>query len=189
MKHDLVRPCPHCPFRTDVHGYLRRGRAVEIATAIAGGATFACHKTTEEIEEWDGDGGDLVATANSQQCAGSLICQEHMENPNQATRVAERIGIYDPTRLDMSAPVARSLAQFIYHHGADEEEAECCSVCDPGCEAPAGMLINGFAVPSEVEVELDMCPVCGEPVCESCSAPGGKCPSCHAYDEGENDDE
>lgn len=189
MKHDLVRPCPRCPFRADVPGYLRRGRAVEIASAVAGGATFACHRTTKEIEAWEGDGEELVATRDSQQCAGALIAQEHMGILNQAARMAENLGVYDASKLDMSAPVVKSLAEFVDHHGEDEEEQECCSVCDPGCEAPAGMLINGFAVPSEVEVELGECPVCGEPICESCSGPGGKCPSCHACDEGENDDE
>lgn len=38
----LRRPCPNCPFRTDVPPYLRGARAEEIARSIANGSDFRC---------------------------------------------------------------------------------------------------------------------------------------------------
>lgn len=165
MKFDLVRPCANCPFRTDVPGYLRRARAEEIAHSIVNGASFPCHKTTEEDE----DEGTRHATPVSQMCAGAMIVLERMERPNQIMRIAERTHVYDHERLDMTAPVHMTLAQFVWHHGEEEDQGEPCSVSGPGCLAPAGFLVGGTAVPSAVEPDAtEPCPECGEYVCEAC---------------------
>jgi Family of unknown function (DUF6283) len=171
----LRRPCPKCPFRTDVPGYLRRDRAAEIARAIAGGSEFACHQTTEYSDETD----DMEATERSQFCAGALIVMEHEGAPNQIMRVAERFGAYDRSVLDMEAPVHRSLAAFVTHHGeADaEDEYECCSTCGPDCEAPAGYLVDGVVVPAEPG-ETFGCAECGESVCGACCDDAGRCEYC-----------
>jgi hypothetical protein len=164
MKYDLVRPCPHCPFRTDGDGYLRAERAQEIATDLANGAPFGCHQTTVD------DGyGDLTHGPNTQFCAGALIALENMEQPNQAMRIAERLNIYDPSKLDMDAPVG-TLLDFQRRH-TDEEELyqECCSVCGPECEAPAGYLEGNVPVYNVIDFEVPSCPDCGETVCESCT--------------------
>lgn len=167
MNFDLVRPCANCPFRTDVPGYLRRERAQEIAEALMGGSSFPCHKTTETVEE--DDGSSRVATADSQMCAGAMIVLERMEQPNQIMRIAERTHVYDHNRLDMGAPVHGTLAQFVWHHGEDEEQGEPCSASGPGCLAPAGFLVNGTAVPNAVDPDAtEVCPECGEYVCEAC---------------------
>jgi hypothetical protein len=66
IKFDLVRPCTHCPFRSDRPFGLRRGRSKEIASAIfVRDRTFICHETT-------GDPG------YTQHCAGALILQEKL---------------------------------------------------------------------------------------------------------------
>jgi hypothetical protein len=174
----LVRPCAKCPFRTDVPGYLRRARAVEIAESLAGGAPFLCHETTVDADD---DEGTLVEGPNTSYCAGSMIVLEKEEAPNQMMRTAERIGLYDRERLDMDAPVVRSLAAFVAHHGVDEEEQEPCSVCGPDCLAPAGHLIDGMVVPAVAEGELEWCPSCGEPVCENCMD-GSLCLACSGGD-------
>lgn len=186
MEYRLRRPCPHCPFRTDVPPYLRKERAQEIATSIARGATFPCHETTENDDE---DAG-RVAVAGSQACAGAMIAMEKSAQPNQMMRVAGRLGMFDPTRLDLGAPVVGSLAAFVRHHqglDADGSEPEPCSIVEMGCEAPAGFMEGGTAVPN-TEIEEGMtepCVGCGEPVCESCSEPredGRICCNCAVYD-------
>lgn len=174
----LKRPCGKCPFRTDVPGYLRRERAAQIARDLVGGASFACHETTEVVEDEDGY-EDRVATEGSQHCAGALILMEHEEAPNQDMRIAERLGLYDASKLDMAAPVHRSFIAFVNHHGEDEEEEDdCCSVVNGDCEAPAGLLVNGSVVPAERTGEVHSCPQCGESVCGACSVPDGRCDYC-----------
>lgn len=42
MNYDLVRPCPHRPFRSDVPAYLHRERCGEIAEGVIRGAQFPC---------------------------------------------------------------------------------------------------------------------------------------------------
>lgn len=175
MNFDLIRPCPKCPFRTDVPAYLRGERAEEIARAIANGGEFACHQTTESDDE-----GDCFATAKSQFCAGALIAQENEGAPNQGLRIAERLGVYDPGRLDMGAPVVRSLDAFIAHHADEEEEASTCSVVEAGCLAPAGWMEGGSVIRNRDADPADMlwCEGCGEPVCTNCASDEGACAYC-----------
>lgn len=119
MKYDLVRPCAHCPFRTDKEGYIRGARAEEIASSLIRGATFPCHKTTISVDEEEGmdeEGMDMVATRDSQFCAGALIMLEHMEQPNQIMRIAERLAMYEPSKLDMTSPVFEDADDFVRHH-------------------------------------------------------------------------
>lgn len=106
MKFDLVRPCPQCPFRTDVPLYLRLPRVREILNAITEQQqTFSCHKT-------------LSMRANVQHCAGALIMLERINRPNQMMRVAERINLYDRTKLEMGSPVYESPAAMRKAYGA-----------------------------------------------------------------------
>lgn len=167
MKYDLVRPCPHCPFRRDRPGYLRPERAVQIAQALAEGSEFACHQTTEP----DADGEDLVAGETSQFCAGALLMLEQQDSPNQIMRVAERLGIYDPAKLDRDSPVCRSTIEFAEIHGGDQSEP--CCIANQGCEAPAGMLIGGVVAPAERTGETHECPTCGQDVCDNCTGDDG----------------
>jgi hypothetical protein len=178
-KFKLKRPCKNCPFRTDVPGYLCRARAQEIAESLAQGAVFPCHETT--VEDPTSDGGELIATLDSGFCAGALITMERSGGANQVMRVAERVGVYEREKLDMYAPVHASLFAFVEHHGEpseDEEEDECCSVVEDGCEAPAGMLLEGFALPVERTGGVHGCPVCGQSVCDACSNEEGVCIYC-----------
>lgn len=172
MQYRLKRPCANCPFRVDVPPYLRPERAQEIATSIASGATFACHKTTVLDEEGE---GDLVEAPTSQMCAGAMIAMAKSEQANQIMRIAMRLGLLDPDQLDLDAPVVGSLTAFVDHHAGepdDEEEIEPCSVADYGCEAPAGYMVGGSAI-RNVELDQDSttpCVSCGTSVCENCSA-------------------
>ena len=105
MKFDLTRPCADCPFRTDKPFYLHPDRAREIA---ASEGQFKCHKTLDYAD--DDSPSD---TENTQACAGAILMQEHEERPNQMLRIAERLGLYDATKMDRSAPVFKSRRAFI----------------------------------------------------------------------------
>lgn len=109
MKFTLRKPCANCPFRSDIDGFLRPDRAAEIVhTITVGDGTFSCHKTNDIDDE-----GETIETQKTQHCAGALIFLEHDDNPNQMMRIAERLGIYDRHKLDMTAPVFKTAKDFI----------------------------------------------------------------------------
>lgn len=109
MKFDLRRPCPQCPFRSDIAAFLTPGRVREITnTMIRQQGTFACHKTTAHDDD-----GEHCPSSSEQHCAGALIFLERLGRPNQMMRIMERLGGYDRTKLDMDAPVFATPAQMI----------------------------------------------------------------------------
>lgn len=85
--------------------------------------------------------------------------------------------------LDLDSPVCGSVREMLEVHGHGEtvsEEGEYCSVCDEGCEAPAGHLYGGVIVDGTEFADFTCCE-CWEPVCGSCSeSQGGErvCDSC-----------
>lgn len=109
MKYDLVRPCKDCPFRTDIKAFLTPARAREICDSmIQRQMTFSCHKLNEFR-----DNGEVVEGDKAQHCAGALIFLERLNRPNQMMRIAQRLGMYDSTKLDMDAPIFRTPSQMI----------------------------------------------------------------------------
>jgi hypothetical protein len=110
MKFDLVRPCDNCPFRCDrATGFgLRRAFVREI---LGGGqgrawwptASFPCHKTIEY-----GDGDRTVIPPTAQQCAGVMLILQREHRPNTAMQLAQRLGFWNPAKLDQNAPVYES---------------------------------------------------------------------------------
>lgn len=108
MKYDLKKPCGNCPFRTDcLPGWLGEESAERIATAITDlQQTFSCHKTDRGANKEE----------TTQHCGGALIMLEKMGQPNQMMRIAERLGFYDRSKLDMNAPVFDDTQEFIDHH-------------------------------------------------------------------------
>lgn len=102
MKYDMTKPCKKCPFVKANRFPLTRARKHEIMTSIYYyDQSFPCHQTTERFEGDNGD-EDLIATERSQHCAGAMIVLEKAGRPNQMMRIAERLGMYDHKRLDMS---------------------------------------------------------------------------------------
>jgi len=97
VKYTKTEPCAECPFLTKMN--FNRDRLREFAAS-----EFPCHKTADYIEDDEGSDG-YIANDDSQHCAGSLIYQEKRNNPNQMTRICERLGLYDRTKLNMAAPV------------------------------------------------------------------------------------
>lgn len=113
MKYTMTKPCPHCPFRYDIPGYLTEERVCEITDALLSGQSFTCHETTVAAED---DDEEMVDGPNAQHCAGAMIFLELQDAPNQMMRIAERLGMYDRTRLDMDAPVFDDADTMVDHH-------------------------------------------------------------------------
>lgn len=96
MNYTKTTPCKDCPFLEGTEqGYSDR-RLREFASG-----EFPCHKTAAIDDET----GNFLATRQSQHCAGALIYLEKRNAPHQMMRIAERLGMYDQTALDMEAPV------------------------------------------------------------------------------------
>lgn len=107
MKYTQTKPCNMCPFTKSTNFKFTREKAIAIATQDGG---FCCHKTATVDEE---DGG-YEPTEKSQACAGRLIMLEREGMPDQMMRIAERLGLYDRTKLDMENKDAfKSIKQFL----------------------------------------------------------------------------
>jgi hypothetical protein len=108
MNFDLIRPCDNCPFRSDRPPFgLRPGH---IRSILGGGdgpdhwpaKSFPCHKT---VAYGAGPNGRDVIPPTAQQCAGVMIILHRENRYNDAMQLGERFGMFDPDKLDMSAPV------------------------------------------------------------------------------------
>ena len=97
MKYTQTTPCKECQFlKSMAHGFTMQ-RLREFAET----GTFPCHKSATCDEETL----DYNANGKSVACAGALIFLEKRNQPNQMMRISERLGMYDYTKLDMSAQV------------------------------------------------------------------------------------
>lgn len=117
MEFKLTHPCGDCPFRTDKFFYLPKGRKSEIASDLLfGDKTFICHNTTGEYE-WSDEGEETIYTPSGeeQHCAGALIvmAKEMTILNNFMLRLAIQSLLFNPTRLDINAPVYESMEQFV----------------------------------------------------------------------------
>lgn len=91
MKFDLKTPCKDCPFikGSSTNKSLNPGRIDSIVEELRSDLAFTCHKTLD------------MPRSTQQHCGGALIFLEREERPNQLMRIAERVGIYDYTKLNM----------------------------------------------------------------------------------------
>lgn len=102
MKFSLKRPCKECPFLKGKR-YLHPERAESIANyALKENKTFVCHKTIDASEQ--------------QHCAGALIMSEKHGRPNAMHQIAQRLGIYRPENLDLSADVYANAEDMMKGH-------------------------------------------------------------------------
>jgi hypothetical protein len=172
-------PCAKCPFRSDIETYLRPERAAEIADALRRGSEFSCHETTVP----SADGEDLVRGPGNRFCAGALATLERGGESNQLTRIAERLGVYEPEKLKADEqPVYDSLTEWVRAHydiptvidsDGTVREYEHCGVVADDCEDPAGY--GGFGGGSFENADEptcnpleDECWSCGHTACVSC---------------------
>jgi hypothetical protein len=94
----LTTPCTNCPFRKGIGETfkLEKDRLEEIFQAAA----FQCHKTVDydHFNDPIGRQGD-----KPQQCAGLMSLLYKAGKPNQIMQVAQRLGYFDPDKLDHEA--------------------------------------------------------------------------------------
>lgn len=93
----LTRPCATCPFRKG------NGPAFQLAAAwlreIEKAPAFQCHKTVD----YDHFGHSrLQQGEHPQQCAGLMSLLHRAGRPNQIMQVGQRLGAWDPTKMDHS---------------------------------------------------------------------------------------
>lgn len=100
MKFELKAPCSDCPFIKGgtMNKSLAEGRIKDIVHSITNEQkSFTCHKTLQDY---------YPNSKGEQHCAGALIFLENIGEhgrPNQAMRIAERLGMYDRTKLKYNA--------------------------------------------------------------------------------------
>jgi hypothetical protein len=101
MKYELKTVCPECPFRK----VYRRSYSIKRLEQLASGE-FPCHKTCVTQEDDEGQ-GELVEKPDgqSQACAGAMIYLLKRGRPHQMMRIVERLGLFDPSQLDLNADV------------------------------------------------------------------------------------
>lgn len=104
----LTKPCPKCPFRSDIEPYIRPARVREIERSLVR-AEFPCHETT-------GVKGEASAEGGTMHCAGALILMEKEGWSSQMMRISERVGLYDHRKLDMVAPVYETFDEMHAAH-------------------------------------------------------------------------
>jgi hypothetical protein len=114
----LTTPCDNCPFRRDVKPYIRPERVLEIEHSLER-AEFPCHKTTNREEDEEGNTSSSPSSGEIH-CAGALILMEKEERSSQMMRIAERLGMYDPRKLNMAAPVYDSFEEMYEAHVNEE---------------------------------------------------------------------
>jgi hypothetical protein len=91
----MTQPCDACP-------YLRTSGFTYASLVRHASGEFACHKTCHLDE--DGT-GNYEPHKKSLHCAGALIFLEKQNAPHQMMRICERLGVYDASKLNMSANV------------------------------------------------------------------------------------
>lgn len=122
MKFALRNPCKDCPFRSDreypFFGRDQRGeaRARELAASFTDNHLFPCHKTADWVEDEDRDEIVQQRTEKTSACAGMVIMAEQDDRHSNILRIAGRLGFYDPTVMNMDAPVYRGYDAFIEDH-------------------------------------------------------------------------
>jgi hypothetical protein len=94
MNYTKTTPCSDCPFLVGTEHAFTNQRLRDFASG-----PFPCHKTADVQD------GSFTATKKSVHCAGALIYQEKRNTPSQMTRIAERLGMYDRTHLNMESPI------------------------------------------------------------------------------------
>lgn len=166
----LKSPCADCPFRSDAKFHLDPARAQEIMDESYEDSNFYCHKTVDYSD--DEGAGEIVG--KSRVCAGYLVTMEKEGRANQPTRIAERLGLYDRTELDMDAPTYNSMHEwvrsFIPVTDGGEDDLEHCNVVSGRCVDPAGFARGGavFSNPHPPTCS-QACTMCEREVCAGCT--------------------
>lgn len=94
MNYKLTKPCDACPFL--------KGSGFKLASLKRhASGEFGCHKACNLNEETS----EYEPHEKTPHCAGALIFLEKRGQSTQMMRIAARLGMYDHTKLDMTADV------------------------------------------------------------------------------------
>lgn len=108
----LNKPCADCPFRKDKYFHLAPGRREGIAESLRDGQGFTCHKTLD----YNTDDGAPNRTQKSQECVGATGTVMRDGFPHALYQIAERLGLFDPSRLDYeSMSLHDTLDEWVAH--------------------------------------------------------------------------
>lgn len=112
---NMKKPCKDCPFLkgSSTNRTLHPHRIAGIIEDIRNDKSFTCHKTLPYYGE--------KSAKKEEHCAGALIMLEKEDNPNQIMRIAERVGMYDRTKLDMDADIINPEDYAKYPSDTDNE--------------------------------------------------------------------
>lgn len=106
----MKTPCRNCPFRTDKIFPLNQTRRSQIAQSLFNDADFPCHKTLGDVDQHQ------PSLENTRRCTGAAIFLEHSRPgglfSNLSFRLAVMKGEFQPAKLDLNAPVARTRQEF-----------------------------------------------------------------------------
>lgn len=121
----LTKPCSNCPFRKGQGEGFKLG--VERVLDIMNGSAFQCHKTID-YEHFDDP--FLRQGASAQQCAGVMSLLHRAGLPNDIMQVGERLGYFDPTKLE-HGDVYDDLADALEAHSAGRDWGKAAAEYDP----------------------------------------------------------
>lgn len=97
MNYRMTTPCSECPYTMTSAQYSDR----QLRAHATG--EFPCHKASHLVEMPDGSSEFHAPSDETPHCAGVLIYLEKRNAPHQMMRIAERLGLYDRTKLNMQA--------------------------------------------------------------------------------------
>lgn len=107
---DLKRPCKTCPFRAKAGGTF--GLTAKRLEGIITGTAFQCHNTVD-YEYFDDE--RKRQGKKPQQCAGLMSLLHREGKSNNIMQIAERLGAFDPEKLDHSEVYPSIRACFKAH--------------------------------------------------------------------------
>ena len=98
----LTEPCNACPFLNTPN--MKQGFTLRRLREFADNGEFHCHKTCGTTEDDDGF-DEFTPIEGSKVCAGMLIFNVKRGSFNQMMRISGRLGLFDPSKLNMKANV------------------------------------------------------------------------------------
>jgi hypothetical protein len=110
----MKKPCKHCPFLVANNQMLTPGRRQDLLNGLTRDRDFPCHETVD----YSGESGGRI-TADSRRCTGAAIFMENAFKSsggmlaNVSFRMAARFGEIDRDKLDLNAPVFRSVESWL----------------------------------------------------------------------------
>ena len=122
----LKTPCKDCPFRNDRgHPFFGRdqhgeARVRELAESFTENHVFPCHKTADWETDDETGYTRQVQNERTTACAGMVIMSEHDPRGSNLLRIMGRMGEYDPSAMNMDAPVYHGYQAMIEDHTPHE---------------------------------------------------------------------